>query len=119
MQFLLKGLYTHNGLLYFHTDIRNNTNMPYNVDFITFKVVDKKVAKRTAIQERVLQPLRAYNQVTWVKGGTHERNVFVLEQFTLPEDKCLEVTLYERNGGRTMTFYMETRIWCVPRILII
>ena len=107
MQFLLKGLYTHNGLLYFHTDIRNNTNMPYNVDFITFKVVDKKVAKRTAIQERVLQPLRAYNQVTWVKGETHERNVFVLEQFTLSEDKRLEVTLYERNGGRTMTFYME------------
>lgn len=45
MQFLLKGLYTHNGLLYFHTDICNNTDMPYNVDFITFKVVDKKVAK--------------------------------------------------------------------------
>lgn len=107
IQFLLKGLYTHNGLLYFHTDIRNNTDMPYNVDFITFKVVDKKVAKRTAIQERVLQPLRAYNQVTWVKGGKHERSVFVLEQFTLPEDKRLEVTLYERNEGRTMVFHME------------
>lgn len=33
--------------------------MPYSVDFITFKVVDKKVAGRTAIQEQVLQPLRA------------------------------------------------------------
>lgn len=107
MQFLLKGIYTHNGLLYFHTDIRNNTDMPYNVDFITFKVVDKKVTRRTAIQERVLQPLRAYNQVTLVKGGKHERSVFVLEQFTLPEDKRLEVTLYERNGGRTMTFHLE------------
>ena len=81
--------------------------MPYNVDFITFKVVDKKVTRRTAIQERVLQPLRAYNQVTQVKGGKHERSVFILEQFTLPEDKRLEVTLYERNGGRTMTFHLE------------
>lgn len=81
--------------------------MPYNVDFITFKVVDKKVAKRTAIQERILQPLRAYNQITWIKGHKEERSIFALEQFTLPENKRLEVTLYERNGGRTMTFYME------------
>lgn len=107
MQFLLNGLYTHNGLLYFHTEIKNRTDMPYNVDFITFKVVDKKVAKRTAIQERILQPLRAYNQITWIKGHREERSIFALEQFTLPEDKRLEVTLYERNGGRTMTFYME------------
>ena len=69
--------------------------MPYNVDFITFKVVDKKVAKRTAIQERILQPLRAYNQITWIKGHRKKEH-FALEQFTLPEDKRLEVTLYER-----------------------
>ena len=107
MKFLLRGLYAHNGLLYFHTRIDNMTNMPYSVDFITFKVVDKKVAKRTTIQERVLQPLRAYHQAMQVKGLNHEHSVFVLEQFALSEDKQLEVTLYERNGGRTLTFYLE------------
>lgn len=107
MQFLLNGLYIHNGLLYFHTAIKNSTDMPYNVYFITFKVVDKKLAKRTAIQERILQPLRIYNHTTWVKGHKTERSVFALEQFSLPEEKRLEVTLYEMNGGRTLTFYME------------
>lgn len=107
MKFLLRGLYAHNGLLYFHTRIDNDTNMPYSVDFITFKVVDKKVAKRTAIQEHVLQPLRAYHQVMLVKGNRSERSVFALEQFSLSEDKQLEVTLYERNGSRTLTFYIE------------
>ena len=106
MQFLLRGLYAHNGLLYFHTRMENSTDMPYSVDFITFKVVDKKVAKRTAIQEQVLQPLRAYHQVMQVKGKDSERSVFVLEQFALSEDKQLEVTLYERNGGRTLSFYV-------------
>lgn len=106
MRFLLRGLYAHNGLLYFHTRMENGTNMPYSVDFITFKVVDKKVAKRTAIQEQVLQPLRAYHQVMQVKGKDSEHSVFVLEQFALSEDKQLEVTLYERNGGRTLTFYV-------------
>ncbi|WP_278843557.1 conjugative transposon protein TraN [Hoylesella timonensis] len=107
MKFLLRGLYAHNGLLYFHTRIDNMTNMPYSVDFVTFKVVDKKVAKRTAIQEQVLQPLRAYHQVNYIKGRHTESSVFALEQFSLSEDKQLEVTLYEHNGGRTLTFYIE------------
>ena len=107
MKFLLRGLYAHNSLLYFHTRIDNETNMPYSVDFISFKVVDKKVAKRTAIQEQVLQPLRAYHQVMYIKGNREERTIFALEQFSLSEDKQLEVTLYERNGGRTLTFYVE------------
>ena len=107
MKFLLRGLYAHNGLLYFHTRIGNMTNMPYSVDFVTFKVVDKKVAKRTAIQEQVLQPLRAYHQVNYIKGRHTESSVFALEQFSLSEDKQLEVTLYEHNGGRTLTFYVE------------
>ncbi len=106
MKFLLRGLYAHNGLLYFHTRMENGTNMPYSVDFITFKVVDKKMAKRTAIQEQVLQPLRAYHQVMQVRGMSSEHAVFALEQFSLAEDKQLEVTLYERNGGRTLTFYV-------------
>lgn len=106
MRFLLRGLYAHNGLLYFHTRMENSTDMPYSVDFITFKVVDKKVVKRTAIQEQVLQPLRAYHQVMQVKGKDSEHSVFVLEQFALSEDKQLEVTLYERNGGRTLSFYV-------------
>lgn len=107
MRFLLRGLYAHNGLLYFHVRMDNESNMPYAVDFITFKVVDKKVAKHTAIQERMLQPLRAFHQVMWIGAGRSERIVFALEQFTLSEDKQLEVTLYERNGSRTLTFYVE------------
>ena len=106
MKFLLRGLYAHNGLLYFHTRMENGTNMPYSVDFITFKMVDKKMAKRTTIQEQVLQPLRAYHQVMQVKGKDSEHSVFVLEQFALSEEKQLEVTIYERNGGRTLTFYV-------------
>jgi conjugative transposon TraN protein len=107
LQFLLRGLYTHNGLLYFHTLINNQSRMPFTVDFITFKVVDKKVAKRTAVQEQVLQPLRMFNNVIRVSGSTTERSVFALEQFTLPDDKVLEVTLFEQNGGRHQTFVLE------------
>jgi conjugative transposon TraN protein len=107
VQFLLRGLYSHNGLLYFHLLTRNQSQMAYNIDFIAFKVVDKKVAKRTAIQEQILQPLRMYNEVTRVGGQQTGRSVFALEQFTLPDNKVLEVTLFERNGGRHQTFILE------------
>ena len=32
IQYLLKGIYTHNGLLYFHTEIKNQSNVPFDVD---------------------------------------------------------------------------------------
>ena len=54
---------------------------------MSFKVVDRKVAKRTAIQEQVIVPLRAYNYVTEVGGKSRERTVFTLPKFTLPDDK--------------------------------
>ena len=107
IQFLLRGLYSHNGLLYFHLQMKNQSEMPYNIDFITFKVVDKKIAKRTAIQEQVLQPLRAYNDVIRIGGLQTQRSIFALELFTLPDDKVLEVTLFEQNGGRHQTFIVE------------
>lgn len=81
--------------------------MPFNIDFVTFKVVDKKVAKRTAIQEQILQPLRIHNDIVRIGGNQSKRSVFALEQFTLPDDKVLEVTLFEQNGGRHQTFIVE------------
>uniref|UniRef100_UPI003FEFEF0B conjugative transposon protein TraN n=1 Tax=Alistipes shahii TaxID=328814 RepID=UPI003FEFEF0B len=107
IQYLLKGIYTHNGLLYFHTQIKNASNMPFDVDFITFKIVDKKVAKRTAIQEQVIFPLRAHNYATRVAGKKDERTVFTFAKFTIPDDKCLVVELNEKNGGRHQSFTIE------------
>ena len=107
IQFLLKGIYTHNGLLYFHTEIKNTSNVPFDVDYITWKIVDKKVAKRTAIQEQVIQPLRTQNFVMNVGGNTSERTVWTMDKFTMPDDKCLVVELAEKNGGRHQSFVIE------------
>jgi len=107
IQYLLKGIYTHNGLLYFHTQIKNKSNVPFDVDFITFKIVDKKVVKRTAIQEQVIFPLRAHNYATRIAGKKSERTVFTMEKFTIPDDKQLVVELYEKSGGRHQSFVID------------
>ena len=108
IQYLLRGLYTHNGLLYFHTQIKNRSNVPYEVDFVTFKIVDKKLMKRTAIQEQVIFPLRAYDYVTSVAGKKDGRTVFVFDKFTIPSDKVLVVEMHEKGGGRHQTFTVES-----------
>ena len=107
IQYLLKGIYTHNGILYFHTQIKNASNVPFDVDFISWKIVDKKVAKRTAIQETVILPVRAYNYVTQVRGNGSERTVLAMDKFTIPDDKQLVVELFEKNGGRHQQFIIE------------
>lgn len=108
IQYLLRGIYTHNGLLYFHTQVRNQSNVPFEVDFVTFKIVDKKVMKRTAIQEQIIFPLRAYNYATVVAGNKDERTVFTFDKFTIPADKVLVVELNEKSGGRHQSFTVES-----------
>ena len=107
VQYLLKGIYTHGGLIYFHTEIRNQSHIPFDVDYMTWKIVDKKVAKRTAVQEQVVLPLRAQNYVTCVPGGKNERTVFAMSKFTIPDGKQLVVELCEKNGGRHQSFTIE------------
>jgi len=97
--------------------LRNGSNVPFDVDFITFKIVDKKVAKRTAMQEQVIFPLRAYNYATRVAGKRDERTVFTFDKFTIPDDKCLVVELNEKNGGRHQSFIVENEDLVRARVI--
>lgn len=107
IQFILKGIYIHNGKYYFHTELRNRANVPFEIDFINFKVVDKKVAKRTVVQERPLTPLRTYKLLDGISGKSTEQNVFLLDQFTIADDKVLLIEIFEKNGGRHQTLHVE------------
>ena len=107
IQYLLKGIYSHNELLFFHLQLKNKSTVSCQIDHITFKIVDKQVAKRTAIQEQVIIPLRSYNEVTAIAGNREQRTVFALPKFTIPNDKVLVIELMEKDGGRNQTLIVE------------
>jgi len=107
IQFLLKGIYVHNGKFYFHTELRNKSNVPFQIDFVNFKVVDKKVAKRTVVQEKPMTPLRMYKPLDEIMGNATDQNVFLLDQFTITDDKVLIIEIFEKNGGRQQTLQIE------------
>lgn len=107
IEFQLRGIFSHNGLLFLHTEIKNTSDIPFDIDFLVFKIVDKKVVKRTAIQETIIEPLRAYNYLTTVKGKEAESTVFAFKKFTIPDKKQLVVELFEKNGGRHQRFVIK------------
>jgi len=107
ISFLLKGIYIYNGKYYFHIELANSSNVPFLVDFMTFKIVDRKTTKRTAVQENELVPLRLYVPINDVNANGAERNVLLLDQFTLADDKILVIEVFEKNGGRHQRLEVE------------
>ena len=107
IQLLLKGIYSYNGLLFFHVELRNNSSVSYNIDYLTFNIVDKRLIKRTTIQESTLSPVRAYNHVTTVGAKKTECIVLAFPVFTIMPEKLLRVDLHEKEGGRNFTFDVE------------
>jgi conjugative transposon TraN protein len=100
IEFLLKGIYINDNKFYFHTQIKNSSFVSFPIDFINFKVIDKKKAKRTVVQEVIKHPIRVYSAIDEVEGKTVSRNVFVLDQFTIADGKVLRIELHEKNGSR-------------------
>jgi conjugative transposon TraN protein len=107
IQYTLKGIYSHNGMLYFHTEIRNNTNVPYNIDYLKMKIVDKKLVQRITIQETIITPVRAFNYVTSVGARKTENTVFAVPLFTIPQEKKMVFEIVEKQGGRDQTFEID------------
>lgn len=107
INFLLKGIYIYNGKYYFHIELKNTSNVPFIIDFVTFKIVDKKTTKQTAVQENELVPLRVYLPFNSVNGNDIERNVVLLDQFTLADEKVFIIEIFEKNGGRHQKLEIE------------
>jgi conjugative transposon TraN protein len=100
VEFSVRGIYSHGGLIYFHTILKNESAIPLDIDYLNFKIVDRRVARRTARQEQIIKPLRALNEVTHVDGHASESTVFVLPKFTIPDNKQLVIEVAEKDGGR-------------------
>ncbi|WP_262709685.1 conjugative transposon protein TraN [Hymenobacter fodinae] len=101
----LPGMYTQDDLFFLPLHLFNQSNINYDVDFIKFYIRDRKLAKRTAIQESEIAPIFVYNATQrTIPGPGGIDQVYVLRKFTIPDDKNLVVEMFERGGGRHLTF---------------
>ncbi|WP_262152731.1 conjugative transposon protein TraN [Chryseobacterium foetidum] len=107
IHFLLESLYVHEGKFYFMFNFKNKSNIPYNIDFFSFKIVDKKNLKRTVVQDKLLTPVREYLITKTINHQSDEKAVYLLDQFTLLEDQILEIEVFEKEGGRHQKIHVE------------
>ncbi|AQX90546.1 conjugative transposon protein TraN [Elizabethkingia anophelis] len=96
----LKGIYIHQGKFYFSSAFKNKSNIPFYIDSIIFRIVDKKISKDIVLQEQILSPLRVYKILDKINGKAELKNIFMLDQFTLSNDKVLQIEIFEKNGER-------------------
>lgn len=116
MQMVLKSLYIKDGLLWFAFRLKNHSLLDYRTDYIHFSIQDKKRAKRTAIQERVLPPV--YSSPEKVIPGNETRTmVFAFRPFSVPGHKKLVLQISEPDGGRLMILTMKNRTILKARAL--
>lgn len=107
IQFTVQGMYVHHGMFYFHTMIQNKSQVPFDIDYIKFKVVDTQSTKRGPVQEIALNPVRTYHDPVQIKGKSKARTVYALPKFTLPKNQIVVVELIEKDGGRHQTIQIE------------
>lgn len=96
----VRGIYVHNDVIYLHVQIANNSNISFEVDCRRFVIADRKAAKRTAQQQRIIEPLRVCNDPSIVRGHQRQRIVFALPKLTLEEEKILLLEIAEKDGAR-------------------
>lgn len=96
----LKSIYVQDGKLYFHLSINNKSNLPYIVDYISFKIKDRRTTKRTTVQEVSLKPIRSYIDFQTINSQSKQDNVFMLDQLTLSKKQELLIEVNEKNGIR-------------------
>ena len=100
----LRGMYTKDDAFFFQLYLYNSSNISYDVDFIKFYVRDKKLVKRTAVQESQITPIYVYNgEQGTIPGAAMIEKVFAFHKFTIAEDKVLVIEMFERGGGRQLT----------------
>lgn len=97
------GIYVSNDVVYIHTCMYNDTNISFEVDAWRFIVADRKLAKRTAQQQTMLEILRVCNDQAVVRGHQRQRTVFALPKLTISDDKVLLLEIIEKNGARHQT----------------
>lgn len=109
MEFKLNGVYINRDVLYFRFQLKNNSNVSYDVDNIKFTIKDRQRSKRTATQETEITPVYKFGNFNNVQSDSTASFIIALPKFTLPDSKFLSIQISEKNGGRHFTLVLTNR----------
>lgn len=107
IQFSVRALHVNDNKFYFTLEVKNSSNVSYEIDLVNFRIVDKKNLKRTVVQDKLLEPVRIHFPVMTAIHHSDILGIYLLDQFTLLKDQVLEIEILEKNGGRHQKIQLE------------
>lgn len=108
MSAVLDGIYTCEDVIFYRLSLKNSSPIAYDLDFLRFYVKDKKRMKRTAEQEKELQPLYVYKELdNRVPVDGRGAIVVAFPKFTIADKKHFIMQLFEKGGDRHLQLKME------------
>ncbi|ANI90783.1 conjugative transposon protein TraN [Arachidicoccus ginsenosidimutans] len=116
MKLRLSGIYLKDNLMWFKLQISNRSQVDFDINNLSFSIIDKGQAKRTARQEILLQPVYT-KQAEIIKGNATKEIVLVFEPFTLSNAKRLKIQISEKAGGRNLILLIKARKLLRARLL--
>lgn len=103
----IKGIYVKDSLLWMTFKIQNYSQVPYRPQYFKLSILDKKRAKRTAVQQVPIDPIFLKLPESIVKTNTFSIG-FPL--FTIDETKILIAQIEEQNGGRSLQMKLSHKL---------
>ncbi len=109
MKMVLKGIYVHNNILFFHLKVINKSNISFHTDMLRFSIKDKQKMKRMASQEVTKPPLYVSGDSKEICGKSATELIYAIPKFTIPDAKLLAIELMEKRGGRHLHLAVMNR----------
>ncbi|MEF9477282.1 conjugative transposon protein TraN [Chryseobacterium sp. 1B4] len=98
IEFSVRALHVNDSKFYFTLQVKNQSNVGYAIEWVNFKIVDKKNLKRTVVQDKILEQVRTYFPERIIADHSDSKGIYMLDQFTLLKDQVLEIEILEKNG---------------------
>lgn len=97
---MFKGVYTNENKIYILLDVKNTSNLDYDIESVFFNTspVGKK-KENLELEERNFLPIWD-NKISVIKKKSSQKLVYAFDKFTLNDEKVMNVTLRENDGER-------------------
>ena len=93
--FKLNNIFTISDYFFIDVELSNKANIKYDIDQVSFKIVDKHISKSTNVQE---VPVKCVRQLFDIKDfKKNYRNVFVFDKFSFSDEKVFVIEMAEKQ----------------------
>jgi conjugative transposon TraN protein len=103
----VNGIYIKDDILYFRLQIKNKSNISFDIDNVRFSIKDRQESKRTATQEIQLTPVYIYKAFNKVQADSVASCIIAFPKFTLPDSKYLLIDVLEKDGSRNLRIVLK------------